>query len=89
MDHREYRLWNADRLGAPVTMRCALFSPTSTQKEEYKMYHSHNNVLFVILCSLAGLFVLYTTVKDCAILSRTRELLHFNFTKAKKGDRHE
>lgn len=86
MDHGEYRLCHADRLGAPSAIRCALFSPTSPQKEEYQMFTLHNDILFVILCGLAGLFVLYATVRDRAIISRIRKL---NSTKAKKGARHE
>ncbi len=50
------------------------------------MFPIHNDILFVVLCGLAGLFVLYATVRDRAIISRIRKL---NSTKAKKGARHE
>ena len=53
------------------------------------MFTLHNDTLFILLCGLAGLFVLYATVRDRAILSCIRKLSHFNFTKAKKGARHE
>ena len=50
------------------------------------MFPIHNDILFVVLCGLAGLFVLYATVRDRAIISRIRKL---NSTKAKKGAPHE
>lgn len=53
------------------------------------MFAMHNDILFVALCGLAGLFVLFVTVRDRAFSSHSRGLFHLNTTKTKKGDRHD